>query len=91
MSSKSASHRREKRSPARRTGKIKYGLFGSVECQLEDLSGSGAKLTLGKEVDLPDAFSLKVLGNTRNITYKCEKKWQNNMEVGVEFMSSKHN
>lgn len=90
MSSKSASHRKEKRSPAERVGKIKFGMFKSVECKLEDLSSSGAKLLLEKDVSLPATFNMKLIGATRNINYKCEKKWQSGAEVGVEFLSSKH-
>ena len=90
MSSKSASHRREKRSPAQRSGKIKVGMFKTVDCKLDDLSGSGAKLLLEKEISLPDRFTLKVIGTSRNISYKCEKRWQRGSEAGVEFLSSKH-
>ena len=90
MSSKSASHRKEKRSPASKTGKIKLGLFKTIDCTIDDLSSSGAKLLLNKMVSLPDRFSMKVIGSSRNINYKCAKKWQNDAEVGVEFLASKH-
>lgn len=90
MSSKSASHRKEKRTPANRRGKIKLGLFKSIDCTLEDVSSSGAKLLLDQEVSLPDNFIVKVIGTSRNINYKCEKKWQRGAEAGVEFLSSKH-
>ena len=89
MDSNFASHRSEKRGPSKRTATIKLGLFKSLECAVEDLSASGAKLVLSEKKDLPEHFDLVMSGTGRKKTHKCVNRWQNENSVGVEFLSTK--
>lgn len=84
-----ASHRSEKRVPNERTATIKLGFFKSIECDVEDLSASGAKLVLSEHKNLPEHFDLVMSGTGRKKTHKCVNRWQNENAVGVEFLSTK--
>lgn len=83
------SHRREKRGPTERTATIKLGFFKSMSCEVEDLSASGAKLILADDKELPKHFDLIMSGSGQKRTHKCVNRWQNDVTVGVEFLSTK--
>ena len=89
MQQNPVSHRREKRGPSDRTGTIKLGLFKSIKCDVEDLSASGAKLILDNEDELPSRFNLVLMSTGRKRSHKCVNRWQNENQVGVEFISTK--
>lgn len=56
------------------------------ECTLDDVSETGAKLTLG---EIPDGFDLKefflLLSSTGLAYRRCELAWQNGGQIGVNF------
>ena len=83
------SHRREKRGPTERTATIKLGFFRSMPCEVQDLSASGAKLILDTDKELPKHFDLVMSGSGKKRTHKCVSRWQNDVTVGVEFLSTK--
>ena len=81
-------HRRrgESRSKAARIGRIKLGMFKSIDCEVADLSSSGAQLTVPANIELPDTFQLSIKGSGKRRVYKCSKRWSRDNVTGVEFI-----
>jgi hypothetical protein len=59
----------------------------SYECTIRNLSESGAKLILAKNLTLPEAFDLVVPSRRR--TYCARLRWRIEDEIGVAFVSDK--
>lgn len=57
----------------------------TMDCQVRNLSQTGAKLTLSESVGLPKAFILEI--PSRNKSFKAELRWRAGDSVGVEFIS----
>ena len=55
-------------------------------CTLVDLCEIGARLTIGDVYDLPDMFALHLTRGSEP-SQRCRVIWQQNHEVGVEFLS----
>ena len=55
-------------------------------CTLIDISGSGAKLALEKDYDIPDIFSLW-LSRHGHPRYSCRVVWSHQNKIGVQFSS----
>lgn len=57
------------------------------ECQIEDVSESGAKLTIGESADKVDLKEFFLLLSSTGLAYRrCELAWQNGGQVGVNFV-----
>lgn len=83
------SNRRERRSATGRTAVIKLGMFKSIDCDVKDMSASGARLVLPANAKLPEHFPLKLIGSGKKRIHKCALRWQEENIVGVEFLSAK--
>ncbi|MDB5595126.1 MAG: type pilus assembly PilZ [Hyphomicrobiales bacterium] len=57
----------------------------TMDCQVRNLSETGAKLTLSESVGLPSAFVLEI--PSRNRSFKAELRWRAGDSVGVEFVN----
>jgi len=89
MAFSTPSHRSEKRAPTDRMGTIKLGMFKTIECEVTDLSASGAKITTQDNVKLPANFELKLSGTGKKRSHKCVTRWHKENVFGVEFTSTK--
>lgn len=77
--------RQEQRTEVQKTGSISYaGGDLNVECNIRDLTSSGAKLHLGNDVTIPSCFDLTILPD--NITKKAQVCWRDNQELGIQFI-----
>ena len=56
-----------------------------IECFIQDISHTGAKLVLGTEFKLPKKLDL-YLTPDGSVGRICQVAWQANMEVGVKFI-----
>jgi hypothetical protein len=56
------------------------------ECDMKDISGSGAKLVHGLDEDLPTQFLLS-LSRNGVVRRRCRVVWQNEKQVGVRFVA----
>jgi hypothetical protein len=60
-----------------------YCIDGSVlMCSVRNLSYKGARLKLDVAVEVPDRFSLEIVGESAR---QCRVSWQANREIGVVF------
>jgi hypothetical protein len=57
-----------------------------AQCQVQDISASGAKLLLRTATELPDAFSLVLSKN--GVQRHCELVWFTDRTVSVRFLQS---
>jgi hypothetical protein len=80
--------RRTKRQALRRKGMI-YTSDGKpvVACQLCDVSATGAKIAVAKEVALPKSFVLS-LSRDGHVRRECTIAWQFSVVIGVRFGGS---
>lgn len=79
--------RSERRTQSEKTARVKLGLFGSVTCNVHDLSVSGAKLELSRPVKkLPKRFQLTLSSAGARRRHVCSCKWQDGNTIGVEFL-----
>lgn len=77
--------RQVQRHQVQKTGSISYaGGDLNVECEIRDLTSSGAKLRLGSDVTIPSCFDLTVLPD--NTTKKAQVCWRDNQELGIQFL-----
>jgi len=83
------SHRLEKRGLTERQATIKLGLFKTIDCDVEDLSVSGARIHLPSDEELPKTFTMVLIGTGRKRSHKCMIRWQAENIAGVEFLSTK--
>jgi PilZ domain len=77
--------RKAKRRAVRLAGKI-YSRHGEpiVDCEMRDISATGAQLALRQEIELPREFLLSLsLGG--HVQRRCRKAWQFSILVGVKF------
>ncbi len=56
------------------------------DCQIRNISKTGAKLILSSNFALPDEFDLHV--PARHKTYRVRLRWRNTEEIGVAFVAS---
>lgn len=57
------------------------------DCQLEDVSETGAKLTIAESSDKPDMKEFFLLLSSTGLAYRrCELAWQNGAQLGVNFV-----
>ncbi len=61
----------------------------SHDCQIRNISKSGAKLILSASFALPEQFDLHV--PARQKTYRATVRWRSSTEVGVAFVASGEN
>jgi len=77
--------RQEHRHQVHKTGSISYiGGDLNVECEISDLTSSGAKLRLCNDVTIPSCFDLTILPD--NTTKKAQVCWRDNQELGIQFI-----
>lgn len=77
--------RHEHRHQVHKTGSISYaGGDLNVECEISDLTSSGARLRLGNDVTIPSCFDLTILPD--NTSKKAQVCWRNNQELGIQFI-----
>lgn len=86
MTTQPAPRRTESRVSGSRSGHIKIGLFKSIDCNVTDLSSSGAKLETEQASSLPSKFNILIKGSGKARKHKCSKRWQDGNMVGVEFL-----
>lgn len=55
------------------------------DCKLEDVSETGAKLTIGQPFDNIDKEFFLLLSSTGLAYRRCELAWQNGGQIGVNF------
>jgi hypothetical protein len=58
----------------------------SADCQIKNLSSTGARLSLSPTLPLPHEFLLQI--PSRNQTYNVEVRWRKGEAVGVKFQRS---
>ena|SRR5579872_2913837 len=80
---------REQRQSRRRavsTPGIVFGTNGKpiVECQLRDISATGAQIVLDKETTLPERFVL-AMSRDGKVRRQCTLVWQFSIVVGARF------
>jgi hypothetical protein len=56
----------------------------AIDCQIRNISETGARLTLNEGLSLPGAFDLEV--PTRNKTYRVILRWRTKDAAGVQFI-----
>lgn len=78
-----ANARTEARQKVLRRGKITYQNF-EIECQVRDISSTGAKLRLAGDVTVPSSFKLLIL--PEKITKMVQVCWRDELLLGVRFM-----
>jgi len=75
--------RRAKRTRTLRSGQIIYNYASCViDCVIQDLSETGARLEAADIFDCPETVTLQVLNGSR---YRCHVRWQTGKKLGVEF------
>lgn len=62
---------------------VKLGLFKQLECELQDISPGGARISVPDGVTLPDQFVMTLPQFKYPRT--CMKRWECGRDVGVEF------
>ena len=77
--------RRTKRQTLRRMGMV-YTIEGKplVPCQLCDVSATGARIAIAKELPLPKSFVLS-LSRDGQVRRECTVAWQFSVVAGVRF------
>ena len=80
-----AESRGEARQKVLRRGKITWqsGNF-EIECQVRDLSTTGAKLRLAGDVTTPSCFTITIY--PENITKMAQVCWRDELTLGVQFI-----
>jgi hypothetical protein len=80
------SKKREARKSLRQPGWITFdGGFAARQCVVEDLSATGAKVTLDDPNTLPARLRLAFTRDART-GRNCEVVWRRGMSVGVKFV-----
>jgi hypothetical protein len=78
--------KRETRKSLRQPGWITFdGGFAARQCVVEDLSATGAKVTLDDPNTLPTKLRLAFARDART-GRKCEVVWRRGKSVGVKFV-----
>ena len=77
--------RGEPRHKVNKKGLIVYvGDELGVECEIRDLSATGAKLRLDNDITVPSCFDLIIL--PENITKKVQVCWRDDRDLGIQFL-----
>ncbi len=58
--------------------------FSTLDCQVRNLSETGARLRVASVVGIPDSFELR-LDDGR--IFQCRTAWRKSDEIGVSFVS----
>ena len=75
----------EHRQQVHKKGLISYvGGDLKVECEIRDLTSSGAKLRLTDDITIPSCFDLTVL--PEETARKAQVCWRDNEELGIRFI-----
>ncbi len=82
------SKRAQERTPYLSIGQVKYGLFKSMDCIIDNISKGGAKLRFADEFSAPRIFTLKIENIGVTHQYKCKVRWVSQTDLGVEFLST---
>jgi len=61
------------------------GSFANRECQLIDVSETGAKILIDWATELPTRFSLKRIPNSTESTL-CDVMWRRGRMLGIKFV-----
>jgi hypothetical protein len=56
----------------------------SIDCQIRNISNTGARISLAEGLSLPGAFELEV--PSRNNTYQVALRWRTKDAAGVQFV-----
>ena len=77
--------RHEHREQVHKTGSISYiGGDLNVQCEISDLTSSGARLSIADDVTIPSCFDLRILPD--NAVKKAQVCWRDNQELGIRFI-----
>jgi len=57
-----------------------------VDCIVEDISKSGARITVATPEVVPDFFKLKLETRNEVLSPKCSVRWRSGNEIGIEFL-----
>lgn len=57
-----------------------------AECIVEDISATGARITVGMPELVPDYFRLTLETRRDILSPKCGVRWRSGHEIGVEFL-----
>jgi hypothetical protein len=77
---------RDPRKSLRQPGWITFeGGFAARECIVEDLSSTGAKITVDEPIVLPPSFRLAFARDART-GRNCEVVWRRGQSVGAKFV-----
>lgn len=76
---------REPRVPAFKHGALQFG-GNSVSCMILDLSNSGARVSLGGAVNLPESLRLSIPQHALKVD--ATVRWQRGTEAGLSFSRS---
>lgn len=55
-----------------------------VDCEIRDLSSTGAKLRLDDDITVPSCFDLTIL--PENISKKAQVCWRDDRDLGIQFL-----
>lgn len=58
------------------------------DCQILDLSPTGARIKIEQGLDLPEMFNLFI--PARSETRVCKLRWNRDGQIGVEFLGNEH-
>jgi hypothetical protein len=79
--------RKSRRKPFERHAWIELaGGSSLIQCELGNLSDTGAKLLFRASRELPDQFVLRLAKDGR-VARKCRIAWKTQHEIGVEFIA----
>jgi hypothetical protein len=78
-----AESRNAPRATTKHQGKVVVGGRTDIECQIKDLSSTGAKISFSNPTFLPKVFTLKFDGEEHRVTVK----WQRGLQAGVRFQT----
>jgi len=77
----------ERRSMARhrvlKGGSISFGHGASIDCQVRNISKTGALLEVETSIGVPDQFTLVIPKDTVSLSSRV--KWRRGQRIGVEF------
>ncbi len=77
--------RDEARPQVHKTGSISYaGGDLDVECEISDLTSSGARLRLADDITIPSCFDLTILPD--KTSRKAQVCWRDDQELGIQFI-----
>jgi hypothetical protein len=78
--------RKSQRKPFERHAWVELADGSVIECELGNLSDTGAKLVFDALKELPDQFILRLAQDGR-VVRKCRTAWKADREIGVEFIA----